>query len=329
MERKIKFAILIAVGLLLSASLFTAERWLLGAPQAEDKSEIFVVGQQPTEAEILDKLENQGFIRNKRAFNWVLSFRHLHDKIVPGGYKLSKHMDAWQIAAKLAASPDLKWVVIREGLRKEQIGEILASTFNWSDEEINQWNMVYTQMKADYIEGTYFPDTYLIPVDEGGLAIAERMTRRFDEKFAPYVSQFAEQNIQWTTGLKMASLIQRETAAQEDMPIIAGILWNRLAEGMKLEIDATVQYARGKAEAGWWAPIQPEDIINIDSPFNTYKYRGLPPYPIANPGIDAIEAVLHPAATDCLFYLHDHNRQIHCAKTYAEHKANIEQYLNN
>ena len=177
------------------------------------------------------------------------------------------------------------------------------------------------------MEGTYFPDTYLIPVSESGLDMANRMTRRFDEQFAPYISQFAEQNIKWTTGLKLASIIQREAGGKDDMPIIAGIMWNRLNQDMNLEIDATIQYARGKTDTGWWMPIKAEDITNIDSPYNTYKYKGLPPYPIDNPGIDAIESVLHSTETDCLYYLHDNNRQIHCAKTLEEHQANIEQYL--
>jgi UPF0755 protein len=221
----------------------------------------------------------------------------------------------------------MKWVVVPEGLRKEQIGEILAKTFNWNDDELDKWNTEYTKMRIDYIEGTYFPDTYLIPVNEGGFKIAERMTRHFDEQFTPYITQFAEQNIKWTTGLKLASIIQREAGGKDDMLLIAGILWNRLNQDMNLEVDATVQYARGKTEAGWWAPVTSEDITNIDSPYNTYKYKGLPPFPISNPGIDAIEAVLHPAETDCLYYLHDSNRQIHCAKTFEEHQANIEQYL--
>ncbi len=93
-------------------------------------------------------------------------------------------MSAWQIVTKLTSIPDMKWVVVREGIRKEEIGEILADTFGWSDEEIDKWNTEYTKMRIDYIEGTYFPDTYLIPIDEGGFKIAERMTRRFDEQFA-------------------------------------------------------------------------------------------------------------------------------------------------
>lgn len=326
MDSKKKFGIITGICLVFIVGLFVANRLFFSAPQSQEENKIFIVNQKQTEAETVDKLKNQGLIRNRLAFKLVLYLKGNH-KIESGGYNVSKNMSVWQFAKKLTASPDMKWVVIPEGLRKEQIGEILASTFGWSDDELDKWNTVYTKMRIDYVEGTYFPDTYLIPVDEGGLDMANRMTRRFDEKFAPYISQFAEQNILWTTGLKMASIIQREAGGKDDMPLIAGIMWNRLNQGMNLEVDATVQYARGKVEAGWWAPIKSTDITNIDSPYNTYKYKGLPPYPIANPGLQAIEAVLHPAETDCLYYLHDTERQIHCAKTLEAHEENIEKYL--
>lgn len=306
-----------------------AQRWFLGAPQKEEKKEVLVVGLKQDKNQLIDKLKDQGLIKNKLGFKFVWWLKHRKTEIKPGGYTVSPNMNAWQLSDKIASDPDMKWVVIPEGWRKEQIGELLAKTFGWSDDELNQWNTTYTRMKIDYVEGTYFPDTYLIPVGESGLDIANRMTRRFDEKFGPYLSQFAQQNIVWTTGLKLASIIQREAGSKADMPLIAGIMWNRLLQGMNLETDATVQYARGKAEAGWWAPVSSDDIKNIDSPYNTYKNKGLPPYPISNPGIDAIEAVLHPTETDCLFYLHDENRQIHCAKTLEEHQANIEKYLKN
>ena len=112
----------------------------------------------------MDKLKTQGLIKNKTAFRTILFLKH--KQIAPGGYNVSKNMSAWQIAGKLTASPDLKWVVIPEGWRKEQIGELLAKTFNWSDDELDKWNTVYTKMRIDYIEGTYFPDTYLIPFSE-------------------------------------------------------------------------------------------------------------------------------------------------------------------
>jgi len=319
--------ILIIIGLVVVAiaGLLMANRLFFSATQSQEEKKVFIVNRNQTEIQTLDKLKTQGLIKNKLAFRIVLFFKH--KPIAFGGYNVSKNMSAWQIANKITSDPDMKWVVIPEGLRKEQIGELLQKTFGWSDDELNKWNTVYTKMNIDYIEGTYFPDTYLIPVDEGGFKISERMTRRFDEQFAPYISQFAQQNIKWTTGLKLASIIQREAGGKDDMPLIAGILWNRLNQDMNLEIDATVQYARGKTDTGWWAPIKSADITNIDSPFNTYKYKGLPPTPIDSPGLPAIDAVLHPAETDCLYYLHDSNRQIHCAKTYEEHQANVEEYL--
>ncbi len=305
--------------------LIFVNRLFFSAPQIKEEKAVFIVNRSQTEAQALGRLKAQGLIRNEIALEIVLFFRH--KQILFGGYNVSKNMSAWQITTKLTSTPDMKWVVIPEGWRKEQIGELLQKTFGWSDEELNKWNTVYTKMNIDYIEGTYFPDTYLIPVGESGLDMAKRMTRRFDEQFAPYTTQFAQQNIKWTTGLKLASIIQREAGGEGDMPLISGILWNRLNQNMNLEIDATVQYARGNTGNGWWAPITAVDIKNIDSPYNTYENKWLPPTPIDNPGINAIEAVLHPAQTDCLYYLHDSNRRIHCAITLEEHKANIEKYL--
>lgn len=324
--------ILIIGGIILAivVGILTVSFLLFSAPQPKSKEEkVLTIAVKSKESTIIDKLKNQEFIRNTWAFNLVLTIKGKHNKIEPGGYYLSKNLNAWQIADKLTNPPDMKWVIIPEGLRKEEIGEILAKTFNWSNDELNKWNTIYTAMKFDYIEGVYFPDTYLIPVKESGLDIAKRMINRFNEKFDPYLPQFAKQNIIWTTGLTLASVVQREAAGKQDMSLIAGILWNRLLKEINLEVDATVQYARGKTDKGWWAPIKASDITEIDSPYNTYKYKGLPPHPIDNPGIDVIEAVLNPETTDCLYYLHDNNRQIHCAKTYEEHQTNIEKYLRN
>jgi UPF0755 protein len=120
--------------------------------------------------------------------------------------------------------------------------------------------------------------------------------------------------------------VQREAANAADMPLIAGILMNRLDDGMPLSVDATLQYVRGNKGSGWWAPINVSDK-KIVSPYNTYENVGLPPHPICNPGLPAIEAVINPAKTDCLYYLHDKNHITHCAVTYAEQEANIEEYL--
>jgi len=235
-------------------------------------------------------------------------------------------MYVWQILQKILGSPDLIWIVIPEGIRKEQIGEILSEKLKWNNNEMTKWNEAYADTKPDYIEGVYYPDTYLIPKDEKGNDIVVRMINRFNEKMDPLLTDFAVKNIKWTTGVKIASLIQREAAGSQDMPLISGIIWNRLEQGMKLQIDATMQYTKGKINNKWWGTIDLTEKT-VDSPYNTYLYKGLPPTPICNPGIIAIEAALNPQDTDCLYYLHDENKQIHCAKTYEQHKININKYL--
>ncbi|KKS98954.1 MAG: Aminodeoxychorismate lyase [Candidatus Woesebacteria bacterium GW2011_GWB1_43_14] len=316
--------------LILVVSSVIAFQLFFGAPQRrlrETEAGIFTVGLQISQKQVIEDLSEQGYIRSPLGFSFTLSRRN--KSIEPGAYNLNKNMNAWEVAKTLTSTPYMKWVVIPEGLRKEETGERLAKILGWDEKQLHDWNYTYTAMDYDHLEGVYFPDTYLIPVNESGLDVANRLRRRFDEEFAPYMTKFLKQNVKWTTALKIASIVQREAAGKEDMPLIAGILWNRLLKDMKLEVDATVQYARDDRDnltTGFWKPITPADK-EIDSKYNTYKYTGLPPFPISNPGLDAIDAVLNSTETDCLYYLHDSNRQIHCAKTYREHLANIEKYL--
>ena len=300
--------------------------YLTRASDSKAEEGLFVIS-KTNQKDTAKRLLEGGYIH----YSWsipvvrVMTFRF--GEIEPGGYKISKSMNARKLITILSSEPQLKWITIPEGLRKEEIGERIAHDLHWSDSELEKWNKTYTAMEFDYREGVYFPDTYLIPIDENGLATAKRMIIRFNERFAGYPEKFSEQDVKWTTALKIASIVQREAAGKDDMPIIAGIIWNRLLNDQALEIDATVQYARGKTDSGWWAPIKATDIDNIDSPYNTYKNKGLPPTPISNPGIEAIDAVLNPEETDCIYYLHDSTRTIHCARTLEEHEANIEKYL--
>ena len=295
----------------------------LSAPKGSAEEERFIIPLNSNSAEISEKLKSEGFIRNSRAFDLV---HILRGSIKPGGYKISKAMGAWKIAGILKSQPYMAWVVIPEGLRKEEIADILAEKLTWTAEEKSQWIKKDTATQSDYFEGVYFPDTYLIPIDESTVQVAQRLQAKFQEKFSPYATEALKQNIRWPTLIKVASLIQREAGSKDDMPIIAGVLWNRLLQGMKLDIDATLQYARGNTGSGWWAPIKVSEK-KIVSLYNTYVNKGLPPHPIANPGLSAIKAALYPAKTDCLYYLHDSSRIIHCAKTYEEHQKNIDLYL--
>ncbi len=175
-------------------------------------------------------------------------------------------------------------------------------------------------------EGIYLPDIHLLPSDENGVDVAKRLVKEYRNVMNAYRETLRSQGTTTNTALVIASIIQREAAGREDMALVSGVIWNRLKRNMKLEVDSTVQYARGKTEKGWWTPIVPEDK-NIDSPYNTYLYKGLPPHPISNPGIEAIDAAVFPETTDCLYFIHDYSGRIHCAETFAEHRQNIKKYL--
>lgn len=299
--------------------------WAVLGPVGVGENVVFVVPQNDDGFDVPRALKAQGLIRNELAFRLFDNFFGPETQIVPGGYRLGPSMTAWAMVTKLRSPPQLVWVSIREGLRKEQIGEILGPTLGWTLEQEREWNAIHDG-DPEYEEGVYFPDTYLLPSDEPVPAVAKRFLDRFEEKVGPSMGKFAEKNIKWTTAIKIASLIEREAGGAYDMPLIAGIIWNRLDKDMRLDIDATLQYVKGNSEIGWWPRVVPQDKF-VSSPYNTYRNEGLPPGPISNPGLTAIEAVLNPEQTDCLFYLHSSDRQIHCAVTYEEHMENIEKYL--
>ncbi len=284
----------------------------------------FIVPLNATLDQITQNLLDQNYIKNKDDFTAI--FSKTKGDIIPGAYKLTLNMKLAQVSKMLHSKPYMKWVVIPPGLRKEEIADLLAVNLGWTKLQKKNWINIYTKTKYDYVEGVYFPDTYLIPVSETPQAVAKRLVAKFNENFAGYLTDFQAQNIQWTKGLTIASIVQREAANDADMPLIAGILLNRLNQKIPLSVDATLQYVRGDKGKGWWAPISIADKKSI-SPYNTYKNAGLPPHPISNPGTPAIEAVLNPTKTDCLYYLHDKDHVTHCAVTYDEHKANIEKYL--
>lgn len=313
--------------------LFTYH-FTIGAPKYEAVPGSYTVSQSATDGDIAAQLYESGLIRHIWAFKALLFVRGLDGKIQPGGYAVAKTMNTWELITALT-NPDQTWVVIPEGLRKEEIGAVFADKLHWSAAQLREWNAVDTKVNwladppatsTDYAEGVYFPDTYLVPLDETPAQAAKRLQGQFAKEFGPLQGAALAQNVKWTTAVKIGSIVQREAAGPDDMPIIAAVIWNRLEKHMALDIDATVQYARGNTGRGWWAPITAADK-KIKSPYNTYTNQGLPPGPISNPGLDALKAALFPAKTKCLYYLHDSSGTIHCSETYEGQLANIKKYL--
>jgi UPF0755 protein len=290
------------------------------APQKNAGQDRVVMNLGTTDQQFIQALKAQGYIKNVYAFNFVLWYKHETGNIKPGAYLISKNMNAWQFANQVVNHPYQKWVVIPEGLRDEEIAEIVEQTLNWNDTQKNNFLSSST-------EGHMFPDSYLLNVTDTGADVAKAMEDQFNEQTATLFSEARKNNIRNDTLITLASLVQREAANNQDMPLIAEVIWNRLLANMPLQIDSSIQYALGKS-GDWWGSVTPSDYT-INSPYNTYTHTGKPPAPICDPGIAAINAIINPAVGNYLYYLHDSSGQIHLANTYAEHQANIKKYLQN
>ncbi len=223
------------------------------------------------------------------------------------------------------ANPYVKIVRVEEGLRKEQIAEIVGEKLGWDEKEKSEFINAHLALNTEDQEGRYFPKTYLIDKDSNPIEVSNTMFEEFSKQTEKIKKPKSKDIINEDAVVTIASIIQRESNGKDDMKLISGIIWNRIFLGMKLQMDATLQYAKGNEEDGWWGQVKSEDK-KIDSDYNTYLHNGFPPGAIANPGLAAMEAAYNPQKTDCIFYLHDRKSKIHCAKTYEEHKRNIERY---
>ena len=273
----------------------------------------FITHSDTSKPSLLLTLYNKGLVRNVYAFNTVLAIEDIHALLLKG-MGLDKQ-------AQLLANPFVRYIKVPEGLRREEIASKVGDVLNWNSTQEASFNQL-----ALNDEGRLYPETYLVPDNIAPTDFKNRMTSRFNDAVTNDKTVLKKSNINMETTLKIASIIQREAAGKNDMNLISGIIWNRIFNGMNLDIDATLQYAKGTDQNGWWPKVTPADK-KIDSPFNTYINNGLPPAPIANPGLAAIDAALTPQKTSCLFYFHDANRQIHCSATYEEHVAKIKKYL--
>ena len=248
------------------------------------------------------QLQSRGLIRSGLAARIYLQVTRLDQKIKAGTYLLSRSLDLKSQLLSLTSGPKDVWITIPEGWRREQVAARLAANLQEFD------SGEFIQLTATY-EGRLFPDTYLIPTYAAPADIVQIMTTNFIAKVGSIDSQ----------SLILASLVEREANSAADRPVIAGILWKRLKAGWPLQVDATVQYARGD-----WSSVTDTRYPSV---YNTYIYPGLPPTPIANPGLASINAVRNPQITPYWFYLHTPDGKAYFARTIEEHNLNIDKYL--
>ncbi len=240
--------------------------------------------------------------------------------------RLLSQLTKWDLYQQLA-SPSTRILIINPGERKEEVTKNFGDILRWNKDEIKKFESRVTKSEPFLDEGKFFPGRYVVEKSIKGEALADILNERFTSEILDKYDTSVAEKVPLNEALIIASLLEREAYDFTDMRYISGIIWNRMFIDMPLQLDATLQYARGSkvSEAKWWPTPNPADKY-LKSPYNTYKNAGLPPTPIANPSVEAVVAALNPRSTECMFYLHDTNGGFHCTKTYKEHIANIKKY---
>ena len=291
----------------------------------------FVVAQGATFHEVADTLHRTGLIDSVTVFDLYARYKHLDRNVQAGAYELSRNLNMIQILAALqTAIPDEIFVTVPEGYTIQKTAALLdkGGVIKGSDytAQAVQGKFNYDFLKdlppGASLEGFLFPDTYLIPRNGTAKDLITQQLEAFKLNWnQTRQSQAAARKLNALQIVTIASLIEREARFQEDRPLVASVIYNRLAAGWALQIDATVLYAKGV-----WQSTVTIDDRKINSPYNTYLHTGLPPGPIANPGIKAIDAALQPADTGYFFYLSDPQGHNHYAKTNEEFARLLKQY---
>lgn len=269
---------------------------------------------------ITTRLAREGLIRSPVAFFILVKLKNYDTLLQAGDFRLNRSMSATEIADELTHGVMDTWITIVEGWRSEEVAAKVAKELSIPETEF---------LKVSD-EGYMFPDTYAIPKDATAGAVAGIFRNNFDRQVTVKMrDDLKKQKLSLKDAIILASIVEKEGNSDEDRPVIAGILLNRLRIGMPLQVDATLQYSLGyqSAEKTWWKKVLTEEDKRVNSPYNTYLHAGLPPGPISNPGLSAIKAVIYPKQTDYLYYLHDANGKAHFARTVEEHNGNIRKFL--
>jgi cell division protein YceG involved in septum cleavage len=224
------------------------------------------------------------------------------------------------------ASPVSRIVVVWPGERKEEVVKDFGDILGWSTSDRANFLNLISEADPVLAEGKYYPGQYVTGKDATPEEIAMLIQTKFDSDILSRYTPEVEAKVPIKQALTIASLLEREASDFENMREISGVIWNRLFDDMPLQLDATLQYAKGSKsnEKTWWPIPKPADKY-LKSPFNTYANKGLPPTPIANPSAAAVLAALNPIPTNCVFYFHDKNHNYHCSATYEEHVRKLKQ----
>lgn len=305
-----------------------------------DREVTFTIEPGENVVTIAQHLEHVGLIGDAELFRRLAQYWSADEDIQAGVYSLSPSMTMQEIMRELQHGRVATIsVTIPEGWRIEEIAALLEEKDVAPAEEFIREARI---SRVDYellqdrppgspnsLEGFLFPDTYHFSKEITVQRIIEIMVNNWDQRVPEALRRKADDiELSLYETVILASIVEREAVVPEERPLIASVYLNRLQEGMRLQADPTVQYAKGYDEetGRWWSPMTREEFNTVESPYNTYLNPGLPPGPICNPGLASLEAVLEPEPSDYLFFLARGDGSHVFSRTYEEHLRNEKRY---
>ena len=269
-------------------------------------------------AEVAHELKSKNIIRSPFWFiNALIVFRG-EQSVIAGEYLFTRPLGVFSVAKRIGSGRygfTPVRITVPEGSSIKDISLILKKTLATFDD-------VEFLRDSQGKEGYLFPDTYLLMPKATSQDVVLLMEENFQRKIASLQTEITLFGKPVKDVITMASILEREARTTESRQMIAHILWTRLLLGIPLQVDASFLYVNGKSTFDLTL-----DDLKIDSPYNTYRYRGLPPTPIANPGLDSIKAAITPIKNNYLYFLSDKDGVMHYARTFEEHVENKRKYL--
>ncbi|MDX1664495.1 MAG: endolytic transglycosylase MltG [Candidatus Promineifilaceae bacterium] len=320
-----------------------AER--LNQPLAPGRGPVsFIIEPGESAAQVADALAAAGLISDRELFVNYLRYYGLDSELEAGSFRIDPQISMAQLGLELTDA-SVREITLRflEGWRAEEMAAYLTATTPAAIDAGRFLALVRRELPLDLspypavrdlppdaaLEGFLFPDTYTVAVDADAETLLALMLANFEQRVTPTMREaYASRGLTLREAVTLASIVEREAPLVQERPLVAGVFYNRLAQGMPLQADPTVQYAVGYdpvREVWWKSPLSQADL-QVQSPYNTYRVSGLPPGPIANPGLNSLEAVAQPEATPYLFFVADCEREgAHLfSTTYEEHLDYVE-----
>ena len=307
-DRKFKTLLLLAFIIVLSGAVI-AVNFVYRSVDDSSRTVLIDIPRGDGFLQIIDKLDQAGLVTNRPLFTILATLKGAARQIRAGEYELTSSMTPVEIIAKLVKG-EIKFymVTIPEDLTVREIAALLAANklvkeSNFLDLARDRRFVASLGIAGDSLEGYLYPETYKLDRSMGSRKIIQIMNRQFWERFTPEMrKQAAELGMTINEVVTMASLIGKETGFKDEKPLISAVFHNRLGMGMKLQSDPTAVYDLEEFDG----KIRRSHLLR-DAPHNTYRIKGLPPGPIANPDIDSLKAALYPAKTDYLYFVSNNN----------------------